>query len=213
MNAVGTAAVAAPASVSTPGARTRRLVRNLDPVLIVTTAALVAFGLLMVYSTTRSTPHPFLYTRSQLLHLVIGVGVGIVLVVVDYRTLASSWRWLYAANLAMLLAVMVVGRTSLGAQRWIPLGPLGQFQPSEIAKLVIVITLAKHMADRPGPYRSIGDLVPFLGHVALPMFLIFRQPDLGTALVYGAIFAGMLYAGGARRRDLAALAASACLLF
>jgi rod shape determining protein RodA len=212
MSAVGTAAVAAPASVGTRGARTRRLARNLDPILIMATAALVAFGLLMVYSTTRSTPHPFLYTRSQLFHIVIGVGVGLVLIAVDYRALASASRWLYVANLGMLAAVLVVGRSSLGAQRWIPLGPLGQFQPSEIAKLVIVITLAKHMADRPGPYRSIRDLLPFLGHVALPMFLIFRQPDLGTALVYGAIFAGMLYAGGARRRDLAGLAAGACLL-
>ncbi|HLJ62330.1 MAG TPA: rod shape-determining protein RodA [bacterium] len=213
MSAVGTAAVTAPGSVSARAARTRRLARNLDPILIGTTAALVAFGLLMVYSTTRSSPHPFLYTRSQLLHIVIGVGVGIVLIAVDYRTLASASRWLYVANLGILAAVLVVGRSSLGAQRWIPLGPLGQFQPSEIAKLAIVITLAKHMADRPGPYRSIRDLLPFLGHVALPMFLIFRQPDLGTALVYGAIFAGMLYAGGARRRDLAGLSAGACLLF
>ncbi len=201
-----------PGALGTPGARTRRLVRNMDPILIASTAALVAFGLLMVYSTTRSMPHPFTYTRSQLLHLSLGVVVGIVLVAVDYRSLASGWRWLYVVNLVLLAAVLVVGRSSLGAQRWIPLGPLGQFQPSEIAKLAIVITLAKHMADRPGPYRSIGDLLPFLGHIALPTVLIFRQPDLGTALVYGAIFAGMLYAGGARRRDLAALAAGAALL-
>jgi rod shape determining protein RodA len=115
-------------------------------------------------------------------------------------------------NLLLLGAVLVVGRTSLGAQRWISLGPLGQFQPSEIAKLVIVITLAKHLTDRPGPYQSVWDLVPFLGHVAVPMLLIFKQPDLGTALVYGAIFIGMLYASGARRRDLATLGAGAVIL-
>ena len=135
--------------------------------------------------------------------------IGVVLLAVDYRAIAASSRWLYAVNIVLLAAVLVLGRTSLGAQRWIALGPLGEFQPSEFAKLVIVITLAKHLADRPGPYGSIRDLLPFLGHIALPMLLIFRQPDLGTALVYGAIFVGMLYAGGARRRDLALLAAAA----
>ncbi len=209
---MSTATAAAPTALDAPQARRRRLVRNLDPLLLASTAVLVAFGLLMVYSTTRSMPHPLAYTRSQMLHLLIGVGVGIVLVAADYRTLASGWRWLYVANLLMLAAVLVIGRSSLGAQRWIPLGPFGQFQPSELAKLVIVITLAKHMADRPGPYRSVVDLMPFLIHVAIPMVLIFRQPDLGTALVYGAIFAGMLFAGGARRRDLAALGAAACLV-
>jgi len=210
VTAVGTAAAANP--VSTPPPRTWRLARNLDWGLIGATAVLVAAGLVMVYSTTRSGAHPFAFVQNQLLHLVVGALVGAVLIAVDYRSIAAASRWLYVLNLVLLAAVLVVGRTTLGAQRWIPLGPLGQFQPSEFAKLVIVITLAKHLADRPGPYRSLRDLLPFLGHVAVPMFLIFRQPDLGTALVYGAIFAGMLYAGGARRRDLAALGAGAVVL-
>ncbi len=192
--------------------RARRLLRNLDPLLIGTTLALVAFGLVIVYSTTRGGPHPFIFLRSQLVHLVVGVLVGVVILAVDYRSLAAGARGLYVLNLVLLAAVLVLGRSSLGAQRWISLGPLGQFQPSEFAKLAIVITLAKHMADRPGPYESLVDLLPFLAHIALPMVLIFRQPDLGTALVYGAILLGMLYAGGARRRDLATLAAGAALL-
>ncbi len=192
--------------------RAQRLLRNLDPVLIAATAALVAFGLVMVYSTTRTGPHPLALFRSQLLHLGVGVLVGLVILAVDYRSLASASRPLYVINLLLLASVLVLGRSSLGAQRWISLGPLGQFQPSEFAKLAIVITLAKHMADRPGPYQSIWDLAPFLGHIALPMFLIFRQPDLGTALVYGAVLIGMLYAGGARRRDLAGLAACGVLV-
>jgi rod shape determining protein RodA len=166
----------------------------------------------MIYSSTHLPPRPDEFVRSQVLHLAVGLGVGGLIMAVDYRVLAGSARVLYVANLLLLAAVLVVGRTSLGAQRWISLGPLGQFQPSEIAKLIIVITLAKHFADHPGPYRSVLDLTPFLGHVALPMILIFKQPDLGTALVYGAIFLGMLYAAGARRRDLASLAAAALAL-
>ncbi len=199
-------------TVTPPRARAQRLMRNLDWPLLGATCALVAFGLVMVYSTTRSGPHPVMFIRSQILHLALGVLIGIVVLAVDYRSFAAGARAIYVINLLLLAAVLVLGHTSLGAQRWISLGPLGQFQPSEFAKLAIVITLAKHLADRPGPYRSITDLAPFLGHIALPMFLIFRQPDLGTALVYGAIVVGMLYAGGARRRDLAGLAAGAALL-
>ncbi len=185
--------------------RLRRFFRHLDILLVVSTVALVGFGLVMVYSSTHIGSRPFLYLRSQALHLAAGLVIAGLILAIDYRVLASSARLLYVGNLVLLGAVLVVGRTSLGAQRWLALGPFGQFQPSELAKLVIVITLAKHLTDRPGPYRSVWDLVPFLGHVALPMLLIFRQPDLGTALVLGAIFVGMLYAAGARRRDLATL--------
>ncbi len=189
-----------------------RFFRQVDLPLLGATLALTGFGLIMVYSSTHVSAHPFLYVRSQALHLAVGVAVAGFLLAVDYRNFASGARALYVANLLLLAAVLVVGRTSLGAQRWIALGPLGQFQPSELAKIVIVITLAKHLTDRPGPYRSVWELMPFLGHIALPILLIFKQPDLGTALVYGAIFVGMLYAGGARRRDLAVIGAGGLLL-
>jgi len=190
----------------------RPFLRRLDVLLILSTAALVGFGLLMVYSSTHLGPRPFLYLHSQALHLGVGLLIGVLLLAVDYRVLASGARPLYVMNLLLLGAVLKIGHTSLGAQRWLSLGPLGQFQPSEIAKLVIVITLAKHLSDRPGPYRSVWDLMPFLGQVALPMVLIFRQPDLGTALVLGAILIGMLYAAGARRRDLATLGVAGAAL-
>jgi len=190
----------------------RRLLRNLDPYLLGATAALVTMGLVMVYSTTRSGPHPFAFVQSQLLHLLAGVAFGIVILAVDYRAIGAGARGLYLANLMLLAAVLALGPRTLGAQRWIPLGPLGQFQPSEFAKLAIIVTLAQHLSQRPGPYRSFRDLLPFLGHVGLPMILIFRQPDLGTALVYGAILLGMLYAGGARQRDLAGLATGAVMV-
>jgi rod shape determining protein RodA len=189
-----------------------RFLRNLDGLLLLSTGVLVLFGLVMVYSSTHVSPRPFLYVRSQALHLAVGLVVAGLILTFDYRALASSARVLYVVNLLLLGAVLVIGRTSLGAQRWISLGPLGQFQPSEIAKLVVVITLAKHLTDRPGPYPSVWALLPFLGHITIPMLLIFKQPDLGTAMVYGAILIGMLYAAGARRRDLATLGAVVMVL-
>jgi rod shape determining protein RodA len=195
-----------------PPAGLRRFLPRLDILLVLSTLALVGFGLLMVYSSTRLGARPFLYLRSQALHLAVGLVIGGLLLAIDYRVLGSSARLLYAANLVLLGGVLIVGRSSLGAQRWLALGPFGQFQPSELAKLIIVITLAKHLTDRPGPYRSVWDLAPFLGHVAPPMLLIFLQPDLGTALVLGAILAGMLYTAGARRRDLATLGGAGVVL-
>jgi rod shape determining protein RodA len=189
-----------------------RFFRNVDVLLLLSTVALVGFGLVMVYSSTHVSSRPFLFVRSQALHLAVGLAVAGLILAFDYRAFAASAKAMYVVNLLLLAAVLVIGRTSLGAQRWISLGPLGQFQPSEIAKLVVVITLAKHLTDRPAPYHSVWSLLPFLGHVSIPMLLIFKQPDLGTAMVYGAIFTGMLYAAGARRRDLATLGAAALVL-
>src|SRR5207253_2191531 len=84
-----------------------------------------------------SGPRPFLYLHSQALHLSVGLLIGVLILAVDYRVLASSALPLYVMNLLLLGAVLKIGHTSLGAQRWLSLGPLGQFQPSEIAKLVI----------------------------------------------------------------------------
>src|SRR4030067_737273 len=89
---------------------------------------------------------------------------------------------------------LVIGRTARGAQRWIPLGPLS-FQPSEVAKLVLIITFAKHL-DGHREITSLRPLVPILLHAALPIALIVQQPDMGTSMVLLAILATMLFAAG-----------------
>ena len=100
---------------------------------------------------------------------------------VDYR----NWqRWapaLYAVNLLLLLFIMRGGHSALGAQRWISLGPLGTFQPSEPAKLVLAISLAAVFCR--GSYDNLQDLWKPLLVVGIPALLILKQPDLGTALV------------------------------
>ncbi|MCL6640627.1 MAG: rod shape-determining protein RodA, partial [Candidatus Rokubacteria bacterium] len=110
-----------------------------------------------------------------------------------------------------LAAVLVVGDVRLGAQRWIPLGPFGAFQPSEVAKLALIVTLARHL-DVARTLPRMRALFPFLAHAALPALLIMRQPDMGTALVLVAILAAMLYVGGARPADLAGLGAAGAVV-
>lgn len=177
-----------------------------DWVLVGATVLLVAFGFLALVSATHGSPETAGLLRARLLHLVLGAAALVALASWDYRRLAGLWQPIYAGTLALLVAVLVVGETRLGAQRWITLGPLGGFQPSELAKLALVITLARHL-DGVRTLPRLRSLLPFAVHVAVPMALIIRQPDLGTALVLLAILAAMVYVGGARSRDMLGAAA------
>jgi rod shape determining protein RodA len=110
----------------------------------------------------------------------------------------------------MLLAVDVIGSSAKGAQRWIDIGPV-QIQPAEFAKLLMVVVMAGYFAE-----HRLDDNKTFLkalGIIALPALLVFAQPDLGTALVFGAIFFIMAFVGGARLYQLGLLVASVVVLF
>ncbi|MBI4277630.1 MAG: rod shape-determining protein RodA, partial [Armatimonadetes bacterium] len=185
----------------------RRFPKNLDLPLVTFTLLLAVWGVAVIYSATRASGgDPLAFVRSRLVHLAVGLVAMGVMAALDYRGLARAWRVLYVLNLALLVWVLVAGRTSLGAQRWISVGPLGTLQPSEFAKLILIITLAQHLALRREPPATPLQFAPYLLHVGVPMFLIFRQPDLGTSLVCLAILFGMLSAAGARPRHLLALA-------
>lgn len=121
-----------------------------------------------------------------------GIGLGIVLAIArtSYNSLLR-WHWLtYGITNALLIAVMLLGNSAKGAQRWINIAGF-VFQPSEFAKVGLIITLAAILHRRP------ADTLPsFLRALAItipPWLFIFKQPDLGTSLVFGAILLGMLY--------------------
>jgi rod shape determining protein RodA len=133
--------------------------------------------------------------RKQLVYIVLGVIVMTVFSTIDYH----KWqRWafgLYIGNLLLLGLVMVGGRSALGAQRWINLGPI-QFQPSEPAKLILAICVAALLART----ATIGwvEMCTAIAAVAVPALLILRQPDLGTTLVLFAILSATLFFGVTR---------------
>jgi rod shape determining protein RodA len=120
----------------------------------------------------------------------------------SYRILA---RWSYAAFAGSLVLLVIVYWFPAvnGAQRWIRFGPVG-FQPSEFAKLAFVLGLARYLMYRDS-YRRLGGLLVPLALVMVPLVLILREPDLGTALVFLPVLFVMLFAAGARRRHLALL--------
>ncbi|MBE9179556.1 rod shape-determining protein RodA [Oculatella sp. LEGE 06141] len=128
-------------------------------------------------------------------HWIIGVvGVLLALAIAQWRyEVMLRWHWLiYGITNLLLLAVMVVGTTELGAQRWITIGGFN-IQPSEFAKVGLIITLASLIQKR--LISSVAQVARILAVAAVPWVLVFLQPDLGTSLVFGAITFGMLYWG------------------
>ncbi|MGC8487470.1 MAG: rod shape-determining protein RodA [Clostridia bacterium] len=174
------------------------VVRRLDYLTLGLMAVLSLIGLYVIRaaSVTLSILHDKMYfVDRQVIWFVVGSIVLAVLFAIPYTTLAKWSRYIYWVMFAMLAFVLVKGHSALGASRWIGTQTL-QIQPSEIAKVMIIVTLADHLTRKPSLKRW-RDLFSPLVHVGIPMALIIKQPDLGTALVFLAILVAMLYMAGA----------------
>lgn len=156
---------------------------------------LIAFGLAMIYSATYETSgagiDPLVY--HQAFYGLIGLLLFLALSALDYHVLGNLAWPIYLFTLGMLGLVLAVGRILHGGQRWIPLGPM-QFQPSEFAKVCLVIALSRYLSSRADDVKSPRVVLVSLGITALPMALVLAQPDFGTATVYAAIWLGVLFA-------------------
>jgi rod shape determining protein RodA len=163
-----------------------------DWVLLLLTVGLTFFGGIMIRSTELNRP-----VTDWWQHWVLG-GFGLVIALLltrsNYQNLLRFHWYLYGANIVMLAAVMVLGSSAKGAQRWIYIGPFN-FQPSEFAKIALIITLAAVLQQRQVKYLS--EFVKTLFITIPPWLLVFIQPDLGSSLVFGVIALGMLYWAGA----------------
>ncbi len=163
-----------------------------DWVLLFITIGLTFFGGIMIRSTELNRP-----VTDWWQHWVLG-GFGLVIALLitrsNYQNLLRFHWYLYGANIVMLAAVMVLGSSAKGAQRWIYIGPFN-FQPSEFAKIALIITLAAVLQQRQVKYLS--EFVKTLFITIPPWLLVFIQPDLGSSLVFGVIALGMLYWAGA----------------
>ncbi len=199
---------------------TRRLWKNLDFTLMGTTWIIIIFGLIIIGSAStdfgwwtrlgldidklleanilqRLLWMKKEYVYKQLIWALLGTLVAAAVLYIPYEDWRKYTGHLYVLNLLMLGAVLVLGQTAMGAQRWINIGPF-VFQPSEFAKLIIIITLADFLAKREGQLRSLKEMLPCFIFVGAPMALILMQPDLGTSLVFMAILFGMLFMASSR---------------
>jgi len=174
------------------------VVRRLDYLTLGLMAILSLIGLFVIRdaSLTLTWLHnKHYFVDRQVLWFCAGAVALAVLFAIPYTTLAKWSRYIYWVMLAMLAFVLVKGHTALGASRWIGTGSV-QIQPSELAKVMIIVTLAHHLNQKTSLKRW-RDLASPLIHVGVPMALIIKQPDLGTALVFAAILVAMLYMAGA----------------
>jgi rod shape determining protein RodA len=123
-----------------------------------------------------------------------------VLAKIDYHRLIDLSPWMYGIFLVSLVAVRLVGHKALGARRWIALGPI-QFQPSEWVKLVLILAMARYIANIGGRNLTWKEIFKAFGMVGLPMLLVLIQPDLGTTLTYAPVLVAALFLGGINLRQ------------
>jgi rod shape determining protein RodA len=169
-------------------------------------------GSLLVWSATRprlleAGGDPDAYLKRHLLNLAIGLLLGLLFAVVDYRLLRAYAPLIYVASCVGLVSVLLVGQTINGAHSWIVLGGGFQVQPSEFAKVALVVGMAVLLAERRTQERaSRGADVPLaLALAAVPLGLVMLQPDLGTAMVFVFTVLGVLALAGAPARWLLGL--------
>lgn len=185
----------------------RRFITNFDWILLLLTLILTSCGVLTVFSATQGGmgwSMSSLYVK-QIIWVCIGLGVIVAVVLVDYRTIYRYVYFLYALMILSLVGVELAGKTISGSQRWLSLG-FFSFQPSELAKLTVILTLARFFQEskRSTLYRLRDLWVPTL-LVLVPIGLIMRQPDLGTALVLLLIFSVIILVVGLEPRSLVIL--------
>jgi cell division protein FtsW len=174
--------------------------------LVLVTLALVAFGLVMVYSASSARAllaanDPAYYLKRQALYAVIGLIALVLFSRFDYRRLQHAAGPLLLTSFFLLVAVLGIGIAVNGARRWLPLGPFA-FQPSELAKLALALWIAGFLARGPAP-KSLGELVRPIGMVVgASCALILIEPDLGSALAIAIMATAVLLVSGTPLRVL-----------
>ena len=187
--------------------------RHVDYLLLLATGALVAYGFWILEAVTRSDVpgDPDYYVSRQTLYVAVG-GVLLVLATALNPDLYRRLRLpLYAGAVVLLLAVFVVGEEVRGSKRWIAFG-FFNFQPSELAKIVLVLVLAGFVAERRSRIAEWRTTFAVVGLAVPLMLLVFKEPDFGSSLIYAAIIGGVLFLSGAPWKHLAVLATVGALI-
>jgi rod shape determining protein RodA len=175
------------------------IVRRLDWVLLLAAATLLGYGLWAIGGITRfDVPgNPDYYVRRQAIAAALGVVGMLAAIAIPPSLYQRHWRFLYGGTIGVMVFVFAFAEAVRGSKRWIDLGPF-QFQPSEFGKLLFVLALAGFMVERGRRVGEVSTVMTAVGLGLIPMALVFLQPDLGSALVYVAALAGVLFLSGVR---------------
>ena len=174
--------------------------RHFDLVLLAITVLLMGWGIVMIYSATASSPEYQQLARRQLIYAAAGLALMLLIALVDYRLLSSLSLVLYFVAMGLLVAVYIAGQALAGAQRWIDIGL--SVQPSELAKILTILVLAKLLSDREEDMGRWRNVLLAFAILIPPVVLIYLQPHLSSAIVLAAVGAVMIFMGGIRWRQV-----------
>ncbi len=181
--------------------------RHIDVALLGAVVTLAGLGLLMVYSATRHRlgVDPTFFLKRQAVFTLLGLGVMALTALVDYRVFRDYAPMIYAVGVgALMLVLSPLGSSRKGSQSWFQIGSF-QLQPSELAKVALIVCIAAYCSAFRGDVDA-RRMLTILALAAVPMVLIEAQPDLGTVMVFAAILVATLLVAGVRTRHMAALA-------
>src|SRR5208283_219322 len=182
--------------------------RDFDWVLMGFVLAICALGVVQIHSATEHTKFAGAHIK-QIYWVLGGVGAMFLVSLLNYQALLGQVHWMYIVALASLITVLLFGQRYLGAKRWIKMPAGAHFQPSEWVKLILILAVAKYFADLQQRDLSWPDFLKAGAIVSIPMLLVLKQPDLGTALTYLPIAAMGVFLGGMQWRQGLAVALAA----
>ena len=183
--------------------------RRLDWLLLGGVVALVGYGLWAINGITHHdvVGNAHYFVTRQVAFVVAGALAFAIALAVNPSSLQRYWRPIYIGTVAVMLLVYLAAPVTRGSHRWLDIGPF-RFQPSEFGKLLFVLALAGFLAERIKRINEPRTVLSAVGLAAVPIGLVFLQPDFGTALVYGAALAAVLFVAGTRWLIIAVLAAA-----
>lgn len=182
------------------------MARGFDWGLLAAAVGLVICSVVVLTGATRDdiAGNPHYYVVRQSVFGFVGLALLLAVSRIDYTRLREYRTQIYAFLIASNVFVLLLGAAAKGSRRWIDVG-FFQFQPSELGKVLLIITLAAFIADRAQGRHNDGIVLPVLGLTAIPAALVFLQPDLGSAMVYGAIALTLLFIAGIPWQQMTAL--------
>lgn len=173
----------------------RRIWRQFDLVLVGLAALLTLYGVIMIYSANQNQEDLRDLWQTQLTRAGVGLVLLVLIAAIDYRYYASLYKLLYVMMLGLLATLFIAAELTAGTLRWLDFR-LFPVQPSEIAKIVVVVVTAKILADRDGQMDKLRNLLFSLMLVVPPIILIYLQPDLGTTIIVAVAWFMMALMGG-----------------
>jgi rod shape determining protein RodA len=171
----------------------KKLLRELDYSVIILVICIVIFGCINIYSATKE--YNFYYPRLQFVWMILGLITIYIILTLDYTLIKNYAALIYWAGIIFLILNRFLGTITKGANSWIMIGNRG-IQPSEFAKIGMIIMLAKKLDDMEGKINDPKNLLELIFYAAVPMFLIVIQPDMGMTMVSFFIVLGIFYCMG-----------------